>query len=91
MHQDIVESIPPESKLQIIAYNEICKNQGMVKENHILTLQGHPEYVPTIILNFMDDRRHIMGERLYYDGMSKLLKKQDTDIFVNVIIDFFQN
>lgn len=91
MHKDIVDYIPPETGLKIIAYNYVCQNQGMIKDDYILTLQGHPEYVPTIIKNFIDDRRDIIGEKVYYDGMSKLHKEPDTDVFVNAIMDFFQN
>ncbi|MFM2480659.1 glutamine amidotransferase-related protein [Celerinatantimonas sp. YJH-8] len=41
-HQDQVESVPDD--LMAIAGNNFCPNFMLVKDSHIFTVQGHPEF-----------------------------------------------
>ncbi|MBJ7537379.1 type 1 glutamine amidotransferase [Marinomonas transparens] len=42
MHQDQVVTKPPRAK--VFAHSDFCQHAGLVYGEHILTLQGHPEF-----------------------------------------------
>lgn len=87
MHKDIVKSINKESGLKIFCHNKHCKNQGFIKEKHILTFQGHPEYCSEIIKVFLNKRRNIMGEEVYNRGM----KYKDVSMSKKLLLDMILN
>ena len=88
MHKDIVMEINKLSGLQIFAYNDICSNQAMIKENHILTFQGHPEYFKDIIVKILNQRRHIIDNKIVEDGIKRSSLETDKDILLDLIIKF---
>ncbi len=56
-HHDQVVTLPPGAKL--VAYSDFCPHESFSIGNHILTFQGHPEYMSEyeehLIKNFADD------------------------------------
>ncbi|KAK9702289.1 hypothetical protein K7432_011317 [Basidiobolus ranarum] len=47
VHQDIVTYSPPG--LEVLCSSNLCEVQAMLKPNHIFTIQGHPEFTPSIV------------------------------------------
>ena len=88
MHKDIVMEINKLSGLEVFCYNDICNNQGMIKENHILTFQGHPEYFKDIIVKLLNQRRHIIENNIVDDGIKRSHLETDKNILLNLIIKF---
>lgn len=56
-HHDQVVELPVGAVA--FATSEFCPNEGFMIGNHVITFQGHPEYVPQyavhLIMNFADD------------------------------------
>ena len=40
-----------------IGFTEICPIQGMIKDDHVLTIQGHPEYVSGVVKEIVKARQ----------------------------------
>ena len=74
MHKDIVTDVPEESGLEITASNKNTEIQGLMKEEHIITLQGHPEYNDDIIENFFKTKSDIIPEKIIEEGRKKFNK-----------------
>jgi len=74
MHKDIVTDISKESGLKITASNKNTEIQGLMKEEHIITLQGHPEYNDDIIENFFKARAGVIPENVIEEGRKKFNK-----------------
>lgn len=87
MHKDIVSNIEGTG-LQEIAYNDYGI-QGMIKDKHIFTLQGHPEYNSTIIDTLLVLRKKIIPDNIYQRGRNNVNLFTDTRLLASVIIDFF--
>ena len=90
-HKDIVSEVNVDSGLKIFCYNEHCKIQGMIKGNHILTFQGHPEYFPQVIEALLNERKHIIPERMYAIGMSRKDEPTDSLVILDVILEFIRS
>jgi GMP synthase-like glutamine amidotransferase len=69
-HQDQVTAPAPES--EVLAGSDFCENAVCQIGEHILTFQGHPEFVPGYSRAIMDSRRAILGEETYRTGMASL-------------------
>ncbi len=73
-HQDQVMTMPPGARQ--IASNDHCEIAGMALGNHILTFQGHPEFVPDYSREIMSFRREMIGEARVAAGMQSLEERQ---------------
>ena len=85
MHKDIVSKLP--ENFEELFYNSNSRNQGCIK-NNILTFQGHPEYNPFVINEFLENRRDIIGTEIVENGLQNINKKTDTDFFSRIIYKF---
>lgn len=70
-HQDQVVSVPENAK--VLAGSEFCANAVCQIDEHILTFQGHPEFVPSYAREIMTHRRDVIGEETYAAGMASLV------------------
>lgn len=52
-HHDQVVALPPKAAL--VATSEFCKVESMRIGQHILTFQGHPEYIPEYAVHLLMD------------------------------------
>ena len=73
-HQDQVMAMPPGD--QQIATSDHCEVAGMTLGEHILTFQGHPEFVPDYSREIMTFRREMIGESRVAQGMRSLDERQ---------------
>jgi GMP synthase-like glutamine amidotransferase len=69
-HEDQVVSVAEHA--QVLAGSEFCANAVCQIGDHILTFQGHPEFLPGYAHEIMTFRRDIIGEEAYAAGMDSL-------------------
>ena len=69
-HQDQVMAAPANA--EVIATNEHCEIAGMRVGKHILTFQGHPEFLPSFSREIMTFRREMIGDERVAKGMASL-------------------
>lgn len=67
-HQDQVMGMPPGAKQ--IASNDHCQVAGMTLGDHILTFQGHPEFIPEYSREIMNFRYDLIGAERVAEGMA---------------------
>jgi GMP synthase-like glutamine amidotransferase len=87
-HQDQVVEPAPGS--EVLAGSEFCENAVVQLEEHILTFQGHPEFVPDYSENIMKLRREMIGEDNYHEGMASLERPLDRDRVAQWIVNFLR-
>lgn len=71
-HQDQVMLAPVGA--QVIARNAHCDIAGFRIGEHILTFQGHPEFIPEYSREIMALRREMIGEARVAEGLASLDK-----------------
>ena len=69
-HQDQVVAVPDSAR--VLAGSEFCENAVCQIGDHILTFQGHPEFVPEYSRELLSIRRELIGEAAYAAGVSSL-------------------
>ena len=69
-HQDQVVAVPDSAR--VLAGSEFCENAVCQIGDHILTFQGHPEFVPQYSRELLSLRRERIGEAAYAAGVSSL-------------------
>jgi len=69
-HQDQV--VTNAAGARVLASSEFCENAVCQIGEHILTFQGHPEFVPAYSREIMEFRREAIGEDVYRAGMASL-------------------
>jgi len=69
-HQDQVVKTAEGSV--VLAGSEFCENAVCQIGDHILTFQGHPEFLPEYSREIMELRRQMIGEDVYLTGMASL-------------------
>tara|TARA_R110002072_G_C7773406_1_gene519365 strand:+ start:112 stop:813 length:702 start_codon:yes stop_codon:yes gene_type:complete len=87
-HQDQVTRLPPEALA--LAGSEFCENAVCQIGDHILTFQGHPEFVPAYSENLLNIRREIIGEDNYHSGMESLSQPLDRGRVARWILNFLR-
>lgn len=69
-HQDQVTVVPPGAV--VTAYNPHCEFAGLRLGSHVLTFQGHPEFVPGYSRAIIDYRREQIGSDRVEAGLTSL-------------------
>ena len=69
-HQDQVVAVPHSAR--VLAGSEFCENAVCQIGDHILTFQGHPEFVSEYSRELLSIRRERIGEVAYAAGVSSL-------------------
>ncbi len=62
-HQDQVIRLPPEAEL--LGGNAFCPNAFYTIGNHVLGIQGHPEFSASIMQDLLDRRKELLGPQAY--------------------------
>jgi GMP synthase-like glutamine amidotransferase len=77
MHKDIVYGYPKET--EELGETAICLNQGMYIKNHLITVQGHPEFTKDIVEEIISSRyaQGIFTDQIYEDAMKRLTDHDD--------------
>jgi len=69
-HQDQVLDIPPGARL--LASNHTCPVAAFAVDDHVLSLQPHPEMDVTILGNLINMRREKLGEEKFAAGIESI-------------------
>lgn len=85
-HQDQVVELPAE--MQRLAGHAFCPNDMTQIGEHMLTIQGHPEFSHEYSAELMRRRRRILGEETYENGMRSLSRPTDELVVARWILAF---
>lgn len=85
-HQDQV--ITNAEGATVLAGSEFCENAVCQIGDHILTFQGHPEFVPAYSREIMEYRRELIGEEVYQQGLASLQQAPESERIARWILNF---
>ena len=85
-HEDQI--IKPAPHSVILAKSDFCPYSMLQIEDHILTLQGHPEFKPEFSSSLLELRRNIIGESCFEQGIRSLKQPTDASGAAKWILDF---
>ena len=85
-HQDQVVSVADDTK--VLAGSDFCENAVCQLGDHMLTFQGHPEFVPGYAQEIMEVRKELIGEKAYTVGMASLVGEHQGQRVARWIINF---
>ncbi len=85
-HQDQVVKTADGSV--VLAGSEFCENAVCQIGDHILTFQGHPEFLPEYSREIMEFRRQLIGEEAYLTGLASLGDEQEGDRVARWVLSF---
>lgn len=87
-HQDQVLENPPGA--QVLAGSDFCPNAVCQIGEHILTMQGHPEFLNAYSREIIEYRREMIGEEVYASGLSSLAELPETSRMAQWILRFLR-
>ena len=87
-HQDQVVENATGSK--VLADSEFCENAVCQVGEHILTFQGHPEFVSDYSREIMEFRREMIGEQAYASGVASLASEPQRMRIARWILNFLK-
>jgi len=87
-HQDQV--VEPAPGTVVLAGSEFCQNAVCQLGDHILTFQGHPEFIQGYSENIMNIRREMIGEDVYAAGVASLEEPLDRERVARWMVNFFR-
>jgi GMP synthase-like glutamine amidotransferase len=85
-HQDQV--VKNAKGARVLAGSTFCENAVCQIGDHILTFQGHPEFVSDYSREIMELRREMIGEPAYTAGMASLAVEQEGQRVARWILNF---
>ena len=88
-HQDQVVTAPQNA--DVLASSEFCENAVCQIGDHILTFQGHPEFVPDYSREIMTFRRKLIGEEVYAAGLASLSGNHEGERVAQWILNFLRS
>ncbi|OBT16979.1 GMP synthase [Vibrio sp. UCD-FRSSP16_10] len=86
-HQDQVITVPRGVK--VIASSDFCPNFMLAKDNHLFTVQGHPEFSSEFLARLVDERKDLITEQHYLSTFEQLKEAPDSAIILHWIDAFF--
>ena len=87
-HQDQV--LVNAEGAQVLASSDFCENAVCQIGEHILTFQGHPEFIPAYSKEIMAFRREMIGEKVYSNGMTSLVVEPQGERVARWILNFLR-
>ena len=88
-HQDQVVESPPE--VAVLGGSEFCPVAWIRFGDHMLGIQGHPEFRKEYARALMDLRRDLIGEAAYKKGVESLREDPDTKLTFGLIVRFIES
>jgi GMP synthase-like glutamine amidotransferase len=88
-HQDQV--VEPAPGTEVLAGSDFCENAVCQLGDHILTLQGHPEFIKTYSDSILELRRDRIGEDRYHGGKESLSRDLDRERVADWIVKFLRS
>lgn len=87
-HQDQV--VAPATGATVLAGSAFCENAVTQIGDHILTFQGHPEFLPEYASKIMTARRDIIGEGVFEAGMASMAGTSESERVARWIVNFLR-
>jgi GMP synthase-like glutamine amidotransferase len=87
-HQDQVVKLPPNAKNFLS--DDFCPYAGFTIGQHIVTLQGHPEFSAQYSEKLFTYRAEVIGEPTCSKGIHSLRQETDANYIGRLIIDFLR-
>ena len=87
-HQDQVVETAPGT--EVLAGSDFCEHAVCQLGDHILTLQGHPEFIKGYSERLLEIKRETIGEENYRRGMDSLSRDLDQARVADWIIKFLR-
>lgn len=87
IHQDQVQQLPPNG--EVLASNEHCDVSMFVVGDHMLGIQGHPEFIPEFVDALMQTRVERIGAETVRAARNSLIQPTNEAMIVNWIERFF--
>lgn len=88
-HQDQV--VANATGAEVLARSEFCESAVCQIGDHILTFQGHPEFVPGYSREIMEFRRQTIGEENYEKGVASLAVAPQQQRVARWIVNFLRD
>lgn len=88
-HQDQVVETAPGT--EVLAGSDFCENAVCQLGDHILTLQGHPEFVKGYSDHLLEIRRDMIGEDTYQTGKASLARELDSPRIAGWMVNFLRS
>lgn len=88
-HQDQV--LENARGARVLASSEFCENAVCQVGNHILTFQGHPEFIPEYSREIMEFRREAIGEQVYASGVASLADQPQGQRVARWVVNFLKS
>ncbi len=85
-HRDQVTTLPTGAEVYLTS--SFCPNAGFVIDDHVLTVQGHPEFTRDYARTLMEHRRELLGDA-YEPGIASLEGEVDDTAVGRWIAGFF--
>ncbi|MDV7103652.1 gamma-glutamyl-gamma-aminobutyrate hydrolase family protein [Vibrio sp. TH_r3] len=86
-HQDQVTELPPST--QLISSSDFCPYYMFSKGQHILTVQGHPEFSVEFEQKLLDKKRDLISDELYEKAKLSLQTEPDSSVVMKWFAEFF--
>lgn len=87
-HQDQV--VQNAAGAEVLAGSAFCENAVCQVGEHILTFQGHPEFVAGYSREIMEYRREQIGEETYNTGVASLARSPESERIGRWILNFLR-
>lgn len=88
-HQDQV--VQNADGAVVLAGSDFCENAVCQIGDHILTFQGHPEFLPEYSREIMNYRRQMIGEDVYEAGIASLADEQEGSRVARWVLNFLRD
>lgn len=88
-HQDQVLDLPPDS--QLLATSDFCPNAAFQVGEHLLGIQGHPEFLPGYSQALMDRRIQQIGPDKVAEASATLNQPVDDQLVAEWIVSFIKS
>lgn len=85
-HKDQVTSLPKDA--EVIATSDFCPVSMFVIGQHILCMQGHPEFRHEYSRDLMNMRREVLGEAVFSNGLASLEESINADQVARWMLQF---
>lgn len=85
-HQDQVETLPPGAEL--LAQDQFCRYQMMQIGEHIMTMQGHPEFTVSFAKERLIARKDKMSKATFEEAMKSYAEASDFLLIIDWIREF---
>ncbi|MEO1078995.1 MAG: GMP synthase [Pseudomonadota bacterium] len=87
-HQDQVVELPEDA--EVLAGSSFCPNAVFQLGDHVLTFQGHPEFVNDYSRAIIEYRWDLIGDEKAEEGIASLEGQPETDRMAGWILNFLR-